>query len=52
MVFDWVMLASVLTVLLMLWMLAYVFVYAFKHIAQESVRPQEPVKEKNSMNIK
>lgn len=40
MVIDWVIVASVLTVLLLLWLMAYAGVYAFKHVALDSYRQQ------------
>lgn len=37
---DWVVLASVITVLLLLWLMAYASIYAFKHVAQDSYKQQ------------
>ncbi|WGO97131.1 hypothetical protein QFX18_13880 [Saccharophagus degradans] len=40
MVIDWVIVASVITVLLLLWLMAYAGVYAFKHVALDSGKQQ------------
>ncbi|MDO6425252.1 hypothetical protein [Saccharophagus degradans] len=50
MVFDWVRVASVITVLLLLWLLAYAGVYAFKHVALDSVKQQTKGDTKPNVN--
>lgn len=48
---DWVVLASVLTVIALIWMLAYAAIYAFNHIAKDTAHLSEGKNDPNGSAI-